>query len=190
MTFDDMGASLPTTVVAAAPTGTTDHARRVRRKHSSSSSSSILNAGSPSMAAHDAPPLTRLPSVSVQQQLRPERLPLNTEPAVFMEYGFIPGAATVTQRYLGDSLVFAEANALPGVPIVMRLPEERAANPDRLNLEARALRYCPLIERDEHLRMLSLQRNHIRVIEVAVIGETVHTQGCCQPCGGRETAWR
>ena len=32
-------------------------------------------------------------------------------------------------------MVFAESPSAPGVPIVYRLPEERQANPDRLNLD-------------------------------------------------------
>ena len=35
----------------------------------------------------------------------------------------------------GDRVVFAENPSSPGVPIVYRTPEERAANPDRLNLD-------------------------------------------------------
>ena len=32
-------------------------------------------------------------------------------------------------------MIFAESPSAPGVPIVYRLPEERQANPDRLNLD-------------------------------------------------------
>lgn len=35
----------------------------------------------------------------------------------------------------GDRVIFAESPSAPGVPIVYRLPEERQANPDRLNLD-------------------------------------------------------
>jgi len=37
--------------------------------------------------------------------------------------------------YSGDRVIFAESPTSPGVPIVYRLPEERQANPDRLNLD-------------------------------------------------------
>lgn len=37
--------------------------------------------------------------------------------------------------YSGDRVIFAESPSAPGVPIVYRLPEERQANPDRLNLD-------------------------------------------------------
>lgn len=36
---------------------------------------------------------------------------------------------------LGDRVVFTDAPSLPGVPVVYRLPEDRQANPDRLNLD-------------------------------------------------------
>ena len=35
----------------------------------------------------------------------------------------------------GDRVLFAESQAQPGVPVVYRTPEERATNPDRLNLD-------------------------------------------------------
>ena len=35
----------------------------------------------------------------------------------------------------GDRVVFAENTANPGVPIVYRTPDEKSANPDRLNLD-------------------------------------------------------
>lgn len=35
----------------------------------------------------------------------------------------------------GDRVIFAESPSAPGIPIVYRLPEERQANPDRLNLD-------------------------------------------------------
>ncbi len=39
----------------------------------------------------------------------------------------------------GDRVVFAESSSAPGVPIVYRTPEERSANPDRLNLDRSVL---------------------------------------------------
>ena len=37
--------------------------------------------------------------------------------------------------FAGDRVIFAESPSAPGIPIVYRLPEERQANPDRLNLD-------------------------------------------------------
>lgn len=35
----------------------------------------------------------------------------------------------------GDRVIFTESSASPGIPIAYRLPEDRHANPDRLNLD-------------------------------------------------------
>ena len=37
--------------------------------------------------------------------------------------------------FAGDRVMFPESPSVPGIPIVYRLPEERQANPDRLNLD-------------------------------------------------------
>ena len=37
--------------------------------------------------------------------------------------------------FTGDRVLFTEAAAVPGVPVVYRLPEDRHTNPDRLNLD-------------------------------------------------------
>jgi len=37
--------------------------------------------------------------------------------------------------FTGDRVIFAESPSAPGIPIVYRTMEERAANPDRLNLD-------------------------------------------------------
>ena len=82
-----------------------------------------------------------------------------------------------------DHLVFAESPVTPGVPVVYRPPEERAANPDRLNLDRRHLSVCPVLEvtaqsmlyslillllrvqGEEQLRLLNLQHNAISRIQ-------------------------
>jgi len=55
----------------------------------------------------------------------------------------------------------AESPIAPGVPVVYRPPEERAANPDRLNLDRRHLMVCPILEGEDRLRLLNLQHNAI-----------------------------
>lgn len=65
----------------------------------------------------------------------------------------------------GDRVVFAESPSAPGVPIVYRLPEEKAANPDRLNLDRRRLTICPILEGEENLRLLNFQHNSIARIQ-------------------------
>ena len=49
----------------------------------------------------------------------------------------------------------------PGVPIVYRPAEERAMNPDRLDLDRSNLTVCPILEGEERLRLLNLQHNAI-----------------------------
>uniref|UniRef100_A0A8C5M7T4 Leucine rich repeat containing 49 n=1 Tax=Leptobrachium leishanense TaxID=445787 RepID=A0A8C5M7T4_9ANUR len=53
----------------------------------------------------------------------------------------------------------------PGCPIVRRTPEERAACPDKLNLERQRLAVCPIIEGEEQLRLLYFQHNFITKIQ-------------------------
>ena len=60
-----------------------------------------------------------------------------------------------------DQVIFAESPIAPGVPVVYRPPEERAANPDRLNLDRRHLMVCPILEGEDRLRLLNLQHNAI-----------------------------
>ncbi|EDO45771.1 predicted protein, partial [Nematostella vectensis] len=65
----------------------------------------------------------------------------------------------------GDRVIFAESPSAPGIPIVYRLPEERQANPDRLNLDRRRLTVCPILEGEDNLRLLNFQHNLIRNIQ-------------------------
>lgn len=48
--------------------------------------------------------------------------------------------------------------------VVYRSSEERQRNPERLNLDRRGLEACPLLEKEEHLRLLNYQNNNIKVI--------------------------
>ncbi len=41
----------------------------------------------------------------------------------------------------GDRVIFAENPTNPGVPLVYRTPEEKSANPDRLNLDRYLIGY-------------------------------------------------
>lgn len=60
-----------------------------------------------------------------------------------------------------DHVIFTESTVAPGVPVVYRPPEERAMNPDRLNLDRRHLMVCPILEGEDRLRLLNLQHNAI-----------------------------
>ncbi|PVD20176.1 hypothetical protein C0Q70_20671 [Pomacea canaliculata] len=65
----------------------------------------------------------------------------------------------------GDQVIFAESPSAPGVPVVYRTPEERATNPDRLNLDRRKLTVCPMLEGEDQLRLLNYQHNSITRIQ-------------------------
>ncbi|XP_076465763.1 leucine-rich repeat-containing protein 49-like isoform X2 [Babylonia areolata] len=65
----------------------------------------------------------------------------------------------------GDRVIFAESPTAPGIPVVYRTPEERAANPDRLNLDRRKLTVCPILEGEDQLRLLNYQHNTITRIQ-------------------------
>ena len=62
---------------------------------------------------------------------------------------------------LKDPVMFTESPVAPGVPVVFRPPEEKSANPERLNLDRRHLMVCPILEGEERLRLLNLQHNSI-----------------------------
>ncbi|KAL8570755.1 hypothetical protein ACOMHN_006905 [Nucella lapillus] len=65
----------------------------------------------------------------------------------------------------GDHVIFAENPSSPGIPMVYRTPEERSANPDRLNLDRRKLTVCPILEGEDQLRLLNYQHNTIANIQ-------------------------
>ena len=67
----------------------------------------------------------------------------------------VPGADGVT---MADSLLY------PGVQVVVRSKEAKAAHPDRLNLDHRGLQACCLLDDEPSLRLLNYQRNSIRHI--------------------------
>ncbi|KAM8974499.1 leucine-rich repeat-containing protein 49 [Pelodytes ibericus] len=53
----------------------------------------------------------------------------------------------------------------PGFPVVHRTAEEKAATPDKLNLERQKLTVCPIIEGEEQLRLLYFQHNFLTKIQ-------------------------
>ena len=55
-----------------------------------------------------------------------------------------------------NKIIFAELPQIPGVLVVYRKPSERAANPERLQLDKRELSHMPLLEGEERLRLLNL----------------------------------
>ncbi|XP_018108501.1 leucine-rich repeat-containing protein 49 isoform X2 [Xenopus laevis] len=53
----------------------------------------------------------------------------------------------------------------PGIAVVRRTAEEKAASPDKLSLESQNLTACPIIEDEEQLRLLYFQHNFITRIQ-------------------------
>ncbi|XP_048258880.1 leucine-rich repeat-containing protein 49-like isoform X2 [Haliotis rufescens] len=78
---------------------------------------------------------------------------------------FAPKAQKAAAFLPGDRVIFAESPSAPGIPVVYRAPEERASNPDRLNLDRRKLTVCPILEGEEQLRLLNYQHNFITKIQ-------------------------
>ncbi|XP_063955816.1 leucine-rich repeat-containing protein 49-like isoform X13 [Lytechinus pictus] len=78
---------------------------------------------------------------------------------------YIPDESPDEHEPSGDRVLFSESPSLPGVPVVYRTQEERSLNPDRLNLDRRKLTQCPILEGEDHLRLLNFQHNGIRRIE-------------------------
>ena len=61
-----------------------------------------------------------------------------------------------------DGVFFAQYRGRPDGPLVVyRSAVERAANPERLNLDRRHLTACPVLKHEERVRLLNYQNNHI-----------------------------
>jgi Leucine-rich repeat (LRR) protein len=86
-------------------------------------------------------------------------------PGLHVSMSVAYGGCTRRCLLLGDRVVFGDSPSAPGVPLVYRLPEDRQANPDRLNLDRRRLNVCPLLEGEDQLRLLNLQHNMIPQIQ-------------------------
>jgi hypothetical protein len=56
-------------------------------------------------------------------------------PGLHVSMSVAYGGCTRRCLLLGDRVVFGDSPSAPGVPLVYRLPEDRQANPDRLNLD-------------------------------------------------------
>jgi len=64
-----------------------------------------------------------------------------------------------------DGVHFAQYRGRPDGPLVVyRSAAERTANPERLNLDRRHLRACPLLKYEERVRLLNYQNNAITSI--------------------------
>ncbi|XP_048077928.1 leucine-rich repeat-containing protein 49 isoform X3 [Ursus arctos] len=64
----------------------------------------------------------------------------------------------------GDHITLA-SSSMPSFPILQRSSEEKILYSDRLTLERQKLTVCPIIDGEEHLRLLNFQHNFITRIQ-------------------------
>jgi Leucine-rich repeat (LRR) protein len=63
------------------------------------------------------------------------------------------------------STIYVELPHIPGKMIVYRKPDQRDTNPEHIILEHKGLKEIPLLEGEERLKFLNLQRNQIESID-------------------------
>ncbi|XP_057622904.1 leucine-rich repeat-containing protein 49 isoform X5 [Chionomys nivalis] len=68
------------------------------------------------------------------------------------------------QRTAGDHINLV-SSSMPSFPILQRSSEEKILYSDRLTLERQKLTVCPIIDGEEHLRLLNFQHNFITRIQ-------------------------
>lgn len=71
----------------------------------------------------------------------------------------------LSEEIPADGILFARYRSRPDSLVVFRLHDERARNPERLNLDRRQLDICPQLEQEQRLRLLNFQNNNIRLIQ-------------------------
>lgn len=81
--------------------------------------------------------------------------------SVLPRHDLIPLSEEIPQ----DGIIFSRVRNHSDMMVVFRTPEERARNPERLNLDRRLLEACPVLEQEQRLRLLNFQNNNIRVIQ-------------------------
>ena len=73
--------------------------------------------------------------------------------------------ALLTEEIPPDGVLFGRLRSNINTLVVFRTPDERARNPERLNLDRRQLDVCPLLENEHRLRLLNYQNNNIQMIQ-------------------------
>lgn len=63
-----------------------------------------------------------------------------------------------------DAVMLLETPYSAGQSVLYRSKAERMVNPERLNLDRRGLRACPILEGEDRLRLLNYQNNSIELI--------------------------
>lgn len=69
----------------------------------------------------------------------------------------VKAAYTLPPDFPHDRIHVTSSPILAGVPVVIRSPEERAVNPERLNLDKLEFERCPILEQEYSLRLLNFQ---------------------------------
>ncbi|KAI5163877.1 leucine-rich repeat-containing protein 49 isoform X1 [Manis pentadactyla] len=69
-----------------------------------------------------------------------------------------------SSRQVGDHINLA-SSSMPSFPILQRSSEEKILYSDRLTLQRQKLTVCPIIDGEEHLRLLNFQHNFITRIQ-------------------------
>ena len=72
--------------------------------------------------------------------------------------------ALLTEEIPPDGVLFGRLRSNINTLVAFRTPDERARNPERLNLDRRQLDVCPLLECEHRLRLLNYQNNNIQII--------------------------
>ncbi|NWI98244.1 LRC49 protein, partial [Crypturellus undulatus] len=64
-----------------------------------------------------------------------------------------------------DNTNFGSSSSITSFPVFQRTAEEKILNSDRLTLERQKLTVCPIIDGEDHLRLLNFQHNFITRIQ-------------------------
>uniref|UniRef100_A0A8C4PEF4 Leucine rich repeat containing 49 n=1 Tax=Dromaius novaehollandiae TaxID=8790 RepID=A0A8C4PEF4_DRONO len=64
-----------------------------------------------------------------------------------------------------DNTSFGSSSSITSFPVLQRTAEEKILNSDRLTLERQKLTVCPIIDGEDHLRLLNFQHNFITRIQ-------------------------
>ncbi|XP_049761546.1 leucine-rich repeat-containing protein 49 isoform X1 [Elephas maximus indicus] len=75
-----------------------------------------------------------------------------------------PGCHSAGPNVSGDHVNLV-SSSMPSFPILQRSSEEKILYSDRLTLERQKLTVCPIIDGEEHLRLLNFQHNFITRIQ-------------------------
>ena len=86
-------------------------------------------------------------------------------PSTRLQSGLSKGTGAVPGSSSGHAAASRQHVAAAGQQLcLIRSAAERLANPERLNLDRRGLKFCPLLQDEDRLRLLNYQNNEIAEI--------------------------